>query len=360
MLPDRESVVAFTQPLVESRLLKVFTDLLDARGCDSSALLAKVGIDASAVADSKSMISVLEVGLLLDEAAAVLGDPALGVNLGQDVPPGFSGLLGQLMLASPTVRDMLVVCVRYTGVHIRFARADFEDLEGGIGQLSWIDPPSYEGPRIHLNGFFMSVLVARIRTGAGAAWQPLATQFVHGAPAGLKRYQEVFGPRLRFEQDKNALLVDPTALSRPMPPQVVTPDMYSSFLDLGKRVQDEAELAPGIVGSVRSAIAARLEAGGGHDLDAISRMLDMPTRSLQYRLEQAGTSFERVLSDTRRLLAERFLRDSDLSMGEIAARIGFAEQSVFTRAAQKWFEMTPRAYRQKLRGDPRPPRAGQS
>lgn len=357
MLPDRESVVAFTQPLVEARLLKVFTDLLEARGCDCSALLGKVGIDASSLADSKSMISVLEVGLLLDEAAAALGDPALGVNLGQAVPPGFSGLLGQLMLASPTVRDMLVVCVRYTGVHIRFANADFEELDGGIGRLSWIDPPSYEGPRIHLNGFFMSVLVARIRTAAGSGWQPLATQFVHGVPPGLKRYQEVFGPRLRFEQEKNAILVDPTAMAKRMPEQTVTPDMYSSFLDLGNRVRVEADLAPGIVGSVRSAITARLEAGGGHDLEAIARMLDMPTRSLQYRLEQAGTSFERVLSDTRRLLAERYLRDSNLSMAEIAARIGFAEQSVFTRASQKWFEMTPRAYRQKLRGDPRPGRA---
>lgn len=349
-------MVAFTQPLVEARLLKVFTDLLAARGCDSAALLAKVGIDPSATSDRKSMISVLEVGLLLDEAAAVLGDSALGVNLGQDVPPGFSGLLGQLMLSSPTIRDMLVVGVRYTGLHIRFANADFEELEGGIGRLSWIDPPSYEGPRTHLNGFFMSVLVARIRTAASAGWQPLATEFAHGAPPGLKRYEEVFGPRLRFGQERNALLIDPTTLARPMPPQVVTPDMYSSFLELGNRVRVEAEQAPGIVGSVRSAIAARLEAGGGHDLDSISRMLDMPPRSLQYRLEQAGTSFERVLSDTRRLLAERYLRDSNLSMAEIASRIGFAEQSVFTRAAQKWFDMTPRAYRQKLRGDARPPR----
>lgn len=352
--------MVFPQPLVETRLLKVFTDLLEARGCDCQALLATLGVDALAIGDGKGMMSLLDIGLLLDEAAVQLDDPALGVNLGQDAKPGFSGLLGQLMLAAPTVRDMLVVGVRYTGIHIRSARASFEELGGGICRLHWVIPSSYQGPRTQINGFFMSALVARIRSAAGPGWQPLAMHFEHGEPAGLERYQEVFGARLKFDQDHNALLVDPTTLAKRMPPQIVTPEMFSSFLDLGDRVQVEAEPSPGIVGSVRSAITARLEAGSGHDLEAISRALDMPARSLQYRLDQAGTSFERVLSDTRRLLAERFLRDSNLSMAEIASRIGFAEQSVFTRAAQKWFEMTPRAYRQKMRGDARPARGGQS
>ena len=77
----------------------------------------------------------------------------------------------------------------------------------------------------------------------------------------------------------------------------------------------------------------------------------MSPRSLQNRLAQHNTTFERVLSDTRRSLAERYLRDSDIPLTEIAFLLGFSEQSAFTRAARAWFGCPPSQLRKEGRRD---------
>ena len=84
-------------------------------------------------------------------------------------------------------------------------------------------------------------------------------------------------------------------------------------------------------------------------LEHIARRLRISPRALQNRLGQKSTTFERVLSETRRALAVRYLRDTDLSLTEIAFLLGFSEQSAFTRAARGWFGCPPRAMRDKSR-----------
>ena len=72
----------------------------------------------------------------------------------------------------------------------------------------------------------------------------------------------------------------------------------------------------------------------------------LTARQLQWKLEQDETTFEKEVSETRRLLAERLLTSTDLTMTQIAAAVGFSELSSFTRACSKtWFGVSPREYR---------------
>ena len=70
-------------------------------------------------------------------------------------------------------------------------------------------------------------------------------------------------------------------------------------------------------------------------------------RSLQRRLASADCSFQGLLDDTRRELAQVYLRDAALSALDVALLLGYAEQSSFTRAFRHWFDDTPSAWRQR-------------
>jgi len=77
-------------------------------------------------------------------------------------------------------------------------------------------------------------------------------------------------------------------------------------------------------------------------------MLCMSERTLQRRLQEEGTSFQQLLDDIRRELAGEYLGLGEMAMGQIAYMLGFADQSILSRACQRWFAMSPRQYRQKL------------
>jgi AraC-like DNA-binding protein len=80
-------------------------------------------------------------------------------------------------------------------------------------------------------------------------------------------------------------------------------------------------------------------------LAAIAAKLHMSARSLQRRLQSEGTSFAEVLSDMRRDMALRYLRDPRIYIGEVAFLLGFLDVTAFHRAFKRWTGSTPAEYR---------------
>ncbi len=71
----------------------------------------------------------------------------------------------------------------------------------------------------------------------------------------------------------------------------------------------------------------------------------MSGRTLQRRLADRGYSYQALVDEVRRRLAERLLQATESSLAEVAFMTGFSEQSSFTRAFKRWAGQTPRSYR---------------
>ncbi len=74
-------------------------------------------------------------------------------------------------------------------------------------------------------------------------------------------------------------------------------------------------------------------------------------RTLQRKLNDAGTTFNAVVEDTRRELAQRYLKQPDLAISEIAYLLGFSETGNFSRAFKRWAGASPSDYRSQGLGD---------
>lgn len=99
-----------------------------------------------------------------------------------------------------------------------------------------------------------------------------------------------------------------------------------------------------IVDSIRRVLADDL-CDGEPSLDRISTRLHMSARTLHRRLVEQGTTFRHVLADVRRELAERYLRERQLAIGEIGFLLGFSDTSAFHRAFKRWTGQAPLAFR---------------
>lgn len=334
-------------PVIEIRFLLSLAELLRKRGVVLEDVLGDAGLDAALLEQPWTVIPLSVAGRILDRAAKLLNDNALGLHLGAHVPGLSTGILGQLTKAAPTVRDMLATLARHSELHIRQLVVSYEETPA-TGRLSFRYPSSFAGPDVQVSGFLMGAAVAAVRRGAGPTWMPRLAAFDHRPSEDLAAYVAELGPRIRFSADANELVVDRTALAARQPDhdQALFAALQEAAVRLGAQDVTVFDLAS----EVQREISSRLATGEAFDLEGVAGALGYAPRALQYRLELQTTSYEAILIETRRRLAERYLRDTDLAITEISARLGFSELSAFTRAAQRWFDMPPRSYRNHMRG----------
>jgi AraC-like DNA-binding protein len=73
----------------------------------------------------------------------------------------------------------------------------------------------------------------------------------------------------------------------------------------------------------------------------------MSPRTLQRRLHEENTSHQQLLDELRRELAQRYLREPTIAIGETAFLLGFSEPSAFHRAFKRWTGTTPGTFRRR-------------
>jgi AraC-like DNA-binding protein len=173
-------------------------------------------------------------------------------------------------------------------------------------------------------------------------FQPQAIYFKHSPRGDLSVYEEHFGCPVLFETGRDALLVSEESLDAP---NRLGDETIAHFFDRHLEEQLAALTHDqGLEHNVRRAVA-RVLSEGVPTLSSIASELGLGSRTLQRRLSDAGQSFQGVVDQTRKELAQRLLRETDYSLAEIAFLTGFSEQSAFTRAFKRWASQTPRSYR---------------
>jgi AraC-like DNA-binding protein len=344
------------EPLVRANVLAALPIFVAARGLAYAELLAEVGFNVDTVADPKALVALNRVGQLFDNVASRLGDPAFGIHYAEAYPIGAAGLLGHLVVTAPTVRSSLAAAAEFLEVQTTPVVATFDESAGGIGTLRWKFASGFSAPRVQFTQFTSGCLLLRLRRATGSAWEPLAVCFDHGEPEALREYRRFFGSRVRFDQPMCGMRLDPTSLGMPMPRYL--DGVFDSMRELGHHVLKDLKKQAAFGGTgratVREKVAAEIERrlegeNRQFDLNMIAQWLTVPPRRLQWLLEQEGTSYERILVAVREVLAERYLRDSDLALTHISAKLGFSEASAFTRWTQRSFGRSPSAHRRLLR-----------
>ena len=93
-------------------------------------------------------------------------------------------------------------------------------------------------------------------------------------------------------------------------------------------------------------VIAGLTLSGQISLALTARNLGVSSRTLQRRLHERGISFWTIVDECRFRIAGALLRETDLSVQEIAARVGYSTPGSFARAFARWAGLPPRAFRQ--------------
>ena len=87
-------------------------------------------------------------------------------------------------------------------------------------------------------------------------------------------------------------------------------------------------------------------------VEVISNALHISPRTLQRRLQESGSSYQRVLDEARHLMARYYLGNSALELNEAAYLLGFEDPNSFGRAFRGWEGVPLSDWREPHRSPP--------
>ncbi len=123
--------------------------------------------------------------------------------------------------------------------------------------------------------------------------------------------------------------------------------MWEFFEPELKRRLSMMETDDSYAARVRSALMELLPSGAC-TIEDVAKKLGYSKRSLQRKLQEEDTNFQKQLNHTRELLAKTYLTNTEMSAEEIAFLLGYQETSSFLRAFALWTGQTVSEYRSSI------------
>ena len=124
--------------------------------------------------------------------------------------------------------------------------------------------------------------------------------------------------------------------------------MWEFFEPELKRRLSMMETDDSYAARVRSALMELLPSGEC-TIDDVAKKLGYSKRSLQRKLQEEDTNFQKQLNHTRELLAKTYLANTDMTAEDIAFLLGYQEIGSFLRAFTVWTGQTVSEYRQSMK-----------
>lgn len=323
-------------PTIRAGVLAPILHWMVDHGMPIEEALQEVHLGAWIAEDADGFAPILNAAELLRCVGRRVG-PDVFCRIGDKTDFSEVGAIGTIARSRQTPREALRAIVDFMPSHCTHERIAVADMPEGVRFTdSWRLKLDAEAQ--HLIHQYVATLVHSI-CAATAATAPLFSwvEIVPHPTAGVAHLHPWFGrveaatsPRLVI--DISARVAD--ARMRPVPG-----DAPRSRPDL-IRLPGEGRF----VESVRWAIVAIMGAGS-MAIEDIAAAAGMSTRTLQRRLARFDIAFSDLLDATRRDLALRLLESGALPVGEVAARLSYANASALSRAVRRWTGQTPQAIR---------------
>ncbi len=314
---------------------------IETYGLDARPLFERAGLDPVSLEDSVARYPYEDVRKVWELAIEETGDPCFALIAARQWHPSNFHALGYAWLASRSLKEALQRLIRY----FRVVTTDPEELslvEVGLAYEFLIDSSQvvYRGLDEEYD-FLLAILIDACRLSLGEGFNPQRVCLQRSPPSCRDRYAKFFGCQPEFDSPNYLLSFDKAALDQLLP----TGNAEVARANDQVILRYLAELnRSDLVMRVKVALIESLPSGEVSK-EQVAESLAVGQRTLQRKLHDEGTSFKQLLDETRRELADGYIKNPQVSLGEITYLLGFSEASNFSRAFKRWTGNSPAEFR---------------
>jgi len=295
-----------------------------------------------------------ELRVSLDQCCAgitssirVSGDPYLGLHLGARTSVSALGLAGLIIESSRNALEVLLGAQQFSQAFTNLQRFDVRHVGDEVHFLSdavpvWQDRSPATVAYVIETSFSSAVHQLELLTRKHI--RPVRVYFRHARPADIGEYERIFRCRPAFGQDMNLMVFATVDMQMPIighnrPLNEMLKGMYEE--QMRKNAGGAA-----FTEKVKQVMLGNMQVTFP-PLEVIAEVLRMTPRTLQRKLHQEGTTFRELTDAVKQELAETLLGNPELTVADIAYKLGYFEPTSFQRAFRQWTGTTPMEFRKR-------------
>jgi len=323
--------------------LAMVINALAAEGISSADALDGIEVSETAISSPKTRVSLNQIIECYRNAIKLSPDPHFAYHAGLRFHVSTYGMYGFAILSSTNFRQTMQFAVKYHQLATPTTEISFHaDTDRGVWTLNPVPHPRVDAALYKfLVELQFGILVSLHRDVMGSAFVPQELHITHAPTVDAQLYPEIFGCRVLFSQSENRLFFDAAWLD--LTPKLGNEITYSAVLRLCDDLLEEQQLHVGLTGKVREVLLVNLARPTG--FDAVARHLKITPRTLRRKLHEENTSFRHLLDELRMTVAIKYLRDTELTIEEIADALGFSDAANFRHAFRRWTKAAPQEFR---------------
>jgi AraC-like DNA-binding protein len=313
---------------------------LESCGCDARLVFARAGLDYELIHRPGARFPFAKMRGLWTAAREASGDPCIALTAARWFKPQALHALGLSWMTSQTLLDGFLRMSRYARIASTGLRIAVRESNHEVRIVVSISAHGIEFAPEAIDAA-LAYILSICRQISTKEIAPLRVTYRRAPGPHTARYVDYFAAPVLFGQRADALHFDAKVARARVP---------SGNEEVAREIDRIAErylatLQPSRVQDKVREILVTLLPSGAADQRTIARNLHRSVSTLQRQLKSEGSSFRKVLDETRQSMAERLVKEGEYSLGQIAYLLGFSDPANFSRAFRRWTGGPPTGFR---------------
>ena len=317
---------------------------LEELGVPPAAVLRRAGLSQGCMNESRVLLKTEELFALWRAVGEVSTNPAIGLQLGTETRTERFHPVGLVALSSENLGAAINQIARYKQLTCPEEILQQKVADEWSIHFRWLLADEIEPPVLTECCFAWVLSIAR--HGTGTRLSPLRVEFVRPR-THVKTIERYFGCPVVCGAARNVIVFRSTDADRPLVTR--NAELLAMLAPQFEEELKQENSDENFIERVRLAIQQKLT-GRRPNIEDIADALHISSRTLQRRLQDEGSSFQRALEDARHQLARHYLNNSVLELNEAAYLLGYEDSNSFVRAFRTWEGVPPARWREQQRG----------
>jgi len=320
-------------PLIRLSAINPFLKELVSRDIDPGQLLEEQGLPVQIPASSDLFVSALCMYSMVEQAAALANDPYLGATIGSKLDLLAWEPIAQAAEVAVTVGDLLNRFVLNSKDHASSVQFSLETA-GSRATFAFrreIEPPFDPAQN---DAFYLGFMSRLMKGATGDTWKPDSVLITLSDPLAIP---QIFNELRIVKGDRSGFRIN-------FPTEWLFEKFEKTTFRHRLRQSNNSRTPQSLIESVHRAISPHIHE---EDLtvERAAELCGIDKRRLSRKLRSKGTTINKEIAYLRQERATRALVNSDQRISDIAAKVGFGDPTVFSRAFRNWTGQSPQAYR---------------
>jgi AraC-like DNA-binding protein len=263
----------------------------------------------------------------------------VGIEIGKLMSLGQFGHLGLALERCQTLGEGLRAALRYVNFVLGPVNDTLPHIEEARDTVDWVIPLSIDFSPEGIEAHFIHIILS-IRAIGKTGMIPRRVCFAYPREHLRQQLQVIFASPIEFGCADSRISFERTDFDRPNPAADAEAFRHLEA-ELDRRIRCSGEPFVALVTSVIEHQISSCDVSQA----ATAKRLGMGIRTLQRKLTEHAVSYHSLVSQTRRTLGERLLRDPTIAIYRVAFALGYSDVGGFNRAWKQWTGLSPRAFR---------------